>query len=62
MATPKKQTCVYTPPEGQDITVYLVRLQSILDQLNIQKDKTRAQDRLNLLIEDITRVLDAAKK
>jgi hypothetical protein len=62
MGVPKKHACVYTPPEGQDITIYLVRLQSILDQLNIQHDKIRTQDRLKLLIDDITRVLDAAKK
>ena len=49
--------CTYTPPEGQDITPYLVRLQSILDNLNATQNKEIAVERIQLLVADITTVL-----
>ena len=53
--------CTYTPPEGQDITPYLVRLQSILDNLNKSQVKPIAIERIQLLITDITSVLNKGK-
>ena len=54
--------CTYTPPEGQDITPYLVRLQSTLDNLNASPNNRIAVDnaaeRIQLLISDITAVLE----
>jgi hypothetical protein len=54
--------CTYTPPEGQDITPYLVRLQSTLDNLNANPNNRLAVDnaaeRIQLLISDITAVLE----
>lgn len=53
--------CKYTPPSGQDITVYLARLQDILGQLNTIKNKELTRERLKYLIEDITAVITNAK-
>jgi len=53
--------CTYTPPSGQDITVYLARFQDILSQLNTIKNKELARERIKYLIEDITEVITNAK-
>lgn len=54
--------CTYTPPEGHDITPYLVRLQSTLANLNAHQNSKVALDtaieRIQLLITDITTVLE----
>ena len=54
----KRRPCTYTPPAGQDIAPYLARLHSIIDQLNTTKDKNMANERLLLLIEDVTQVIN----
>lgn len=59
---PTKTLCTFTPPEGQDINIYLVRLQGIIDQLNTQKNKNISRERVQLLIDDINRVIDPPKK
>lgn len=45
--------CKTTPPPGQDINVYLIRLREIVAQLNDTNDKKRAIERLDLIIEDV---------
>lgn len=52
----------YTPPAGEDITPYLVRLVSIIEQLNSTKNKAIALERIQLLMDDITAVITAANK
>lgn len=54
----RHRKCTYTPPVGQDIGPYLARVHSIIDQLNTTKDKNMANERLLLLIEDVTRVIN----
>ena len=54
--------CTYTPSEGQDITPYLARLQSTIDNLNAHPNNSaavaNAVERIRLLISDITTVLE----
>jgi hypothetical protein len=57
-----KVVCTFTPPEGQDINIYLVRLMAIIDQLNTQKKKDITRERVQLLIDDINRILEPPKK
>lgn len=58
MPTP---TCIYTPPEGQNIQPYLTQLLSIVNQLNETNNKTVALDRLQLLIDSIDYAINQAK-
>ena len=53
--------CTYTPPPGQDITPYMLRLQNIITQLNTVKDKRITLERIDLLIADITAVISETK-
>jgi hypothetical protein len=53
--------CTYTPPAGQDIAPYLSRVLLIISQLNDTKNRETAKQRLQLLIDDVKAVIDAAK-
>jgi predicted acetyltransferase len=53
--------CTYTPPPGQDITPYMIRLQDIITQLNIVKDKRITLERIDLLIAEITTAISETK-
>jgi len=56
------KVCIYTPPDGVELTPYLVRLISIIQQLDTLQNKELAKERLQMLIDDITRVIKALKK
>jgi hypothetical protein len=45
--------CKTSPPPGQDINAYLLRLKDIVAQLNASNDKKRAIERLDLIIADV---------
>jgi hypothetical protein len=53
--------CTYTPPAGQDITPYMTRLLAIITQLNSERNKETAMKRLQLLIDDVTTVINSKK-
>lgn len=55
-------TCSYTPPPGQDMNVYILRLTSLITQLNETKNKNTALQRLQLLIDDVQSVINDLKK
>jgi hypothetical protein len=46
-------TCKTSPPPGQDINEYLIRLKDIVKQLNEKKDKEITIERLDLMITAI---------
>jgi len=51
------EPCKTTPPPGQDINEYLVRLNAILQQLSTSNNKTTAIDRIDLMIENIKEIV-----
>jgi len=58
MSTPN---CIYTPPEEHKIQPYLMRLISIVNQLNDTHNKTVALERLQLLMDNLDSVINAVK-
>ena len=51
------QACTATPPPGQDINEYMLRLKDILKNLVSSLDKQPALERLDLMINSINEVI-----
>jgi|Laugrefabdmm15dn_1035133.scaffolds.fasta_scaffold390156_1 hypothetical protein len=52
-----RPTCKTTPPPGQNINEYLLRLRDILGQLAAINDKEKAIERLELMINSIKEIV-----